>query len=222
MAVAQVLPCRYRPGAGGTPCRSMSHCSTSRITATTARSTSARRWYACAGAAQPHAHPLLCAAGLAWRALRQLAAGPQGNYLARLVFPEKTEELKVTVDLVAEMAVFNPSTSSSSRMPRRFPSPVCRGRAARAGALSGHRGRRAAVRQVPGRCRARPRPASTSWWRSTSAWRGHPLPDPHGAGRAVAGRNPDSWLRLVPRLRPGCWCSCCAIWGWPRVSSPAT
>ncbi|SDI09293.1 Uncharacterized conserved protein, DUF2126 family [Pseudomonas benzenivorans] len=33
---------------------------------------------------------------------------PQGNYLARLVFPEKTRELKVEVDLVAEMAVFNP------------------------------------------------------------------------------------------------------------------
>lgn len=33
---------------------------------------------------------------------------PQGNYLARLVFPEKTGELKVEVDLVAEMAVFNP------------------------------------------------------------------------------------------------------------------
>jgi uncharacterized protein (DUF2126 family)/transglutaminase-like putative cysteine protease len=33
---------------------------------------------------------------------------PQGNYLARLVFPDKTEELRVTVDLVAEMAVFNP------------------------------------------------------------------------------------------------------------------
>ncbi|WP_454256277.1 transglutaminase family protein [Pseudomonas sp. Marseille-Q8238] len=33
---------------------------------------------------------------------------PQGNYLARLVFPEKTRELKVAVDLVAEMAVFNP------------------------------------------------------------------------------------------------------------------
>ena len=33
---------------------------------------------------------------------------PQGNYLARLVFPEKTNELKVEVDLVAEMAVFNP------------------------------------------------------------------------------------------------------------------
>ncbi|MGE8500467.1 MAG: DUF2126 domain-containing protein [Pseudomonas sp.] len=33
---------------------------------------------------------------------------PQGNYLARFVFPEKTRELKVEVDLVAEMAVFNP------------------------------------------------------------------------------------------------------------------
>ena len=33
---------------------------------------------------------------------------PQGNYLARLVFPEPTTELIVEVDLVAEMAVFNP------------------------------------------------------------------------------------------------------------------
>ncbi|MEK1906610.1 MAG: transglutaminase family protein, partial [Pseudomonas sp.] len=33
---------------------------------------------------------------------------PQGNYLARLVFPEKTRELKVSVDMVVEMAVFNP------------------------------------------------------------------------------------------------------------------
>ena len=33
---------------------------------------------------------------------------PFSNYLARLVFPEKTSEFKVTVDLVAEMAVYNP------------------------------------------------------------------------------------------------------------------
>nr|WP_225927438.1 transglutaminase family protein [Pseudomonas ekonensis] len=33
---------------------------------------------------------------------------PQGNYLARLVFPEKTDTLRVEVDLLAEMAVFNP------------------------------------------------------------------------------------------------------------------
>jgi uncharacterized protein (DUF2126 family)/transglutaminase-like putative cysteine protease len=33
---------------------------------------------------------------------------PQSNYLGRLVFPEKTEELRIEVDLVAEMAVLNP------------------------------------------------------------------------------------------------------------------
>ena len=33
---------------------------------------------------------------------------PQSNYLARLVFPDKTQELRLEVDLVAEMAVLNP------------------------------------------------------------------------------------------------------------------
>jgi uncharacterized protein (DUF2126 family)/transglutaminase-like putative cysteine protease len=33
---------------------------------------------------------------------------PQGNFLARAVFPEPTDHLDVTVDLVAEMAVINP------------------------------------------------------------------------------------------------------------------
>ncbi len=33
---------------------------------------------------------------------------PFGNYMARLVFPEKTREFKVVVDLVAEMATINP------------------------------------------------------------------------------------------------------------------
>jgi uncharacterized protein (DUF2126 family) len=33
---------------------------------------------------------------------------PQSNYLARLVFPEPTRELRVEVDLVAEMTVINP------------------------------------------------------------------------------------------------------------------
>ena len=33
---------------------------------------------------------------------------PFANWQARLVFPEKTREFKVTVDLVTEMAVFNP------------------------------------------------------------------------------------------------------------------
>src|SRR4051812_40696879 len=33
---------------------------------------------------------------------------PFGNYLARLVFPDRTRELKVEVDLLAEMAALNP------------------------------------------------------------------------------------------------------------------
>ena len=33
---------------------------------------------------------------------------PEANYLARLTFPEKTRELRITVDLVAEMSVLNP------------------------------------------------------------------------------------------------------------------
>ena len=33
---------------------------------------------------------------------------PYGNWLARLVFPEKASELCITVDLVAEMTVINP------------------------------------------------------------------------------------------------------------------
>ena len=33
---------------------------------------------------------------------------PFGNYLARLVFPEKTRSSRSTVDLVADMAVINP------------------------------------------------------------------------------------------------------------------
>ncbi len=33
---------------------------------------------------------------------------PQSNWLARVVFPERTREMRIEVDLVAEMAVFNP------------------------------------------------------------------------------------------------------------------
>jgi uncharacterized protein (DUF2126 family)/transglutaminase-like putative cysteine protease len=33
---------------------------------------------------------------------------PFANYQARLVFPEKTREFKITIDLIAEMAVYNP------------------------------------------------------------------------------------------------------------------
>ncbi len=46
---------------------------------------------------------------------------PFGNYLARLVFPKKTRELKVQVDLVTEMRVFNPLDFFLEEENMRFP-----------------------------------------------------------------------------------------------------
>ena len=46
---------------------------------------------------------------------------PYGNWLARLVFPEKTTELSITVDLVAEMTVINPFDFFIEQYAERFP-----------------------------------------------------------------------------------------------------
>ncbi len=46
---------------------------------------------------------------------------PYGNWLARLVFPEKTTELSITVDLVAEMTVINPFDFFIEQYAEKFP-----------------------------------------------------------------------------------------------------
>lgn len=46
---------------------------------------------------------------------------PYGNWLARLVFPEKSRELSITVDLVAEMTVINPFDFFIEQYAEQFP-----------------------------------------------------------------------------------------------------
>jgi len=46
---------------------------------------------------------------------------PQANYLARLVFPETTREMRIEVDLVVEMAVFDPFDFFLEPSAERFP-----------------------------------------------------------------------------------------------------
>jgi uncharacterized protein (DUF2126 family)/transglutaminase-like putative cysteine protease len=48
---------------------------------------------------------------------------PQSNYLARLVFPEQVREFHIEVDLVAEMAVYNPFDFFLEPEVERFPFP---------------------------------------------------------------------------------------------------
>ena len=49
---------------------------------------------------------------------------PQGNILARVVVPEKHDHLTISVELVVDMVVFNPSTFLSKNRQKIGPSPT--------------------------------------------------------------------------------------------------
>ena len=127
---------------------------------------------------------------------------PFANHLARLVFPNETTEFKVTVDLVAEMAVYNPFDFFLEPEAENFPfdyapelkhdlAPYLAKGDADA-ALQGLRGQHLAQRGAHHRLPGRPEPAAAAR---------HRLPDPHGAGRADARAHADQPVGLVPRHR---------------------
>ncbi|MEZ5431674.1 MAG: transglutaminase N-terminal domain-containing protein [Verrucomicrobiales bacterium] len=96
---------------------------------------------------------------------------PQSNHVARLVFPEKATEFRVEVDLVVEMAVYNPFDFSWRKKRKPIPSPMipswCMNwppsgrfcpRQAGSGSMSPRCTRNTAKKR-------RPRERSISWWR---------------------------------------------------------
>ena len=90
---------------------------------------------------------------------------PFANYLARLVFPEKTTEFKVTVDLVVEMAVYNPFDFFLEPEAEEFPFTLRGQPQAGTGALPDRRpGHPAGRRPTWTRSTAPSAAASTSWW----------------------------------------------------------
>jgi transglutaminase-like putative cysteine protease len=147
---------------------------------------------------------------------------PQSNYLARLVFPEKTTALRIEVDLVAEMAVLNPFDFFLEPSAETFPfsyDPAL------------------ATELEPYRHKIDPTPRFTAYLDSIAR---EPVSTSTFLMRlnqrlmrdiaylirmepACRRRSRRSSTRAARAATPaGCWSSCCAIWVSRLASSPAT
>ena len=147
---------------------------------------------------------------------------PYGNWLARYVFPELVRELRIEVDVVADMTVYNPFDffieesaetwpfeygEDSQARPRHLPHAGT-GRAAPAGVSRPDRPRAEAHGRFRGRSQS-------------PHFAGDQIRHPDGAGGAGPRGDLRERVGLVPRFRAGSWCRFSAIWAWPRASSPA-
>ena len=197
----------------------------SRTTATTARCARPAGRAAAPGAALPHAHPVLLAASHAREALHQLAAGPA------VQLPGAPGVSRSAPGSCVSRWIWWPrwrcsirSISFSSPTRERFPFDYDASEQRELAPYLDQLPRDAALRGLPRR-RSRAHPAVTVDFlvdlNRTPGAR-HPLHDPPGAGRADAGADAGEAPPARAAIPPGCWCSCCAIWGLRRASCPAT
>jgi transglutaminase-like putative cysteine protease len=137
---------------------------------------------------------------------------PQGNYLARLVFPEPTTEFLVEVDLVAEMAVFNPFDfflePAAENCPFSYDAD--------------------AARELRPFLETEPAgPGLTAWLAQVSRQKIRTIDFLVGLNQRLQS-DIGYVIRMEPcapapaAIRPGLWCRSCAISASPRVSYPAT
>jgi transglutaminase-like putative cysteine protease len=146
---------------------------------------------------------------------------PQGNFLARVVFPERVTHFDVTVDLVADMATINPFDFFLEPEAETFPfayDPVLEQELApfRRWSAGAAAGRCSPTCRAPGQRTVDMLVALNQLVQSRIAYIVRMEPgvwspeETLGKGRGPAG------------IPPGCWCSCCAISASRRASSRAT
>ncbi len=126
---------------------------------------------------------------------------PQGNWLARFVFPEKATELKIEVDFTAQMTVINPFDFFVEPYCRQFSVRLYRRPQDRTGALSRDHRARTAVCRLPCRSSAGSTEHGQFSGRSECATaEENSLHHSHGAGHPDAGADACLGRGVVPQL----------------------
>ena len=148
---------------------------------------------------------------------------PYGNWLSRFVFPEPVTELKIEVDLVADMTVYNPFDffveDLAEHWPFDYPEDlhddlVIYRRPEPVGPRL-----QAFLDTIP---RERARTVDFVVGLNARLSQRDRLRHPHGARRADARGDLRARHRLLPRHAPGCSSRPCATSASPPASSPAT